>query len=178
MLINELREQIKQKQISEALPIIENSKLPINEKYQILKELYRIRCIEFDSNFRKTGMTFEEWVREDLDAWVGCFWPGNKQCEDLEEYIYVDFLSNYKKCSFDMFGDDYHKIKTHSFAYDISRLLFEQILVYPKIIKSFNDINEDEIWNAFQWLLYLNKINNEDSLINYKEGLDETCDMK
>ena len=168
MLINEIREQIKQKSISEALLIIETSKLSLDEKYQLMKELYRVRCVEFDSNYRISGMTFNEWVRDDIDDWVGCFWPGSVQCNELENYIYDDFLKNYKTCSFDMFANDYNRIINHSFSYNISKLLFEQILVYPKIIKSFNDITKDEIWNSLQWLLYLEKIKPNDSLIEYK----------
>lgn len=168
MLINEIREQIKQKPISEALPIIDASELSLDEKYQLLRELYRVRCVEFDTNYRITGMTFDEWVRDDLDEWVGCFWPSHMQCEELEKYIYDDFLNNYKHCNIDMFADDYNRVKGYTFKYMINKLLFEQILVHPKIIKEFNNITKREIWNSLQWLIYLEKIKPEESLIEYE----------
>ena len=168
MSINEIRDQIKQKPINEALPIIDNSELTVEQKYRLMIELYRIRCIEFDSNFRKNGMTFDEWVRDDIDDWVGCFWPGNIQCDELEKYIYDDFLNNYKHCDINLFAEDYAKIKNHNFKYPISKLLFEQMLTHLSIISDFNNITKNEIWNSLQWLIYLNKLNSEQSLIEYK----------
>lgn len=168
MLINQIREQVKQKSISEALPIIENSKLSLKEKYQLLRELYRVRCVEFDTNYRITSITFDEWVHSDVDDMVGCFWPGDIQCEELEKYIYDDFLLNYKYTKLDLFEEDYYKISYKLFKYPISELLLEQMLVYPKIVKSFNNITKDEIWNSLQWLIYLEKIKPEESLIEYK----------
>lgn len=168
VLINEIREQVKQKSIGEGLPIIENSKLSLEEKYQLMRELYRVRCVEFDTNYRISGMTFDEWVHNDIDDWVSCFWPGDVQCDELEKFIYDDFLTNYKHCNIDMFADDYCRIKGYTFKYFISKLIFEQILVHPKIIKDFNEITKREIWFALQWLIYLDKINSDDSLVKYK----------
>lgn len=166
--INELRTQIKDKSINEALPIIDTSGLLPNEKYQLLKELYNVRCVEFDTNYRISGLTFEEWTQNDKDELVSCLWPSHKQCDELEKYIYNDFLLSYKFTTIDLFADNYNKIRFYNFKYDISLLLFEQMLAYPKIIKDFNNITKDEIWNALQWLIYLEKINPEESLILYK----------
>ena len=168
MLINQIRGQIKQKPINEALPIIETSKLSLDEKYQLMKELYNVRCVEFDTNYRITNMTFDEWVHNNIDDNVSCFWPGDIQCEELEKYIYDDFIKNYKTCSFDMFADDYNRIKGYAFKYYINKLLFEQMLVYPKIIKEFNNITKNEIWNSLQWLIYLEKIKPNESLVEYE----------
>ena len=168
-LMNDVRNKIKNQPLKDAIPIIEDSILSIEEKYQLLREIYRVKCVEFDKNYRISGMTFEEWTSNDIDDWVGCFWPSNEQCDELEKYIYNDFLDNYRNCNIDIFSNDYFKIKSHTFKYNVTKLLFEQILVYPKIIKSFNNITKDDIWNSLQWLIYLKKIKPEDSLIAYNE---------
>lgn len=111
---------------------------------------------------------FDNWAKDNIEEYVECFWPGRIQCEELEKYIYDDFLTNYKQTKIDLFKEDYNKIISSSFKYPITKLLFQQILVYPKIVKSFNNVTKNEIWNSLQWLIQLNKIKPEDSLISYK----------
>ncbi len=164
-MINKIREQIKLKSVRDAIYVIDDSELSLEEKYQLLKEFYKTRCVEFDINYRKNGMTFEEWITYDIDDWVGCFWPGAIQCDELEKYIYKDFLSHYKESTINLFNPPFKKVISGTFEYEICYLILEQILSHPVYIKGFDNLNENDIWFAIQWFLYTKKLETDDSLI-------------
>lgn len=165
--INIVRSNIKNKPIKAAMSIINTSGLSINDKYELLKEVYRNRVIEFDYDFQKSEMTFDKWVSYEIDEYVGTIWPTDQQAYELKTYINSDIINNYKQCKVELFAEDFRKIRIGFFKYDISYLLFEQILAYPRIVKTINDINEDEIWYSLQWLIYNKKISDK-SLLSYK----------
>ncbi len=166
-MINKIRDNIKLKSVIDAISDIDDSELSLKEKYQLLKEFYRTRCVEFDINYRKNGMTFEEWITYDVDDWVGCFWPGDIQCNELEKYIYKDFLSHYKESTINLFNPPFKKVINSTFKYEICNLILEQILNHPVYIKGFDNLNENDIWFAIQWFLYTRKLETEESLIEY-----------
>lgn len=115
-------------------------------------------------------MTFDEWVRLDADDYVGCIWPSNEMSNELEKYIYDDFLKNYRNSSVQIFNPPFEKVMSGTFKYDVCYLILEQILDHPADIKGFDKLNKDDIWFAVEWLLYLGKLDFEQTLVGYKKN--------
>lgn len=168
MEINKVRAYIKNKPLKDSVRMIDNSALGIKEKYQLMRELYQMKKLELDVFFLRSGMTFDEWARLDVDDYVGCIWPSNDMCNELEQYIYDDFFENYKESSVQIFAPSFEKVISGTFKYDVCYLILEQILDHPADIKGFDKLDKDDIWFAVEWLIYLEKLDHEQSLIKYK----------
>ncbi|MFQ7292828.1 MAG: hypothetical protein ACLRQ0_11410 [Monoglobales bacterium] len=168
--INEIRDKLKNETLKDSVRIIDNSALCISEKYQLMRELYQIKKSELDVFFLRSGMTFDEWVRLDADDYVGCIWPSNEMSNELEKHIYDDFLKNYRNSSVQIFNPPFEKVMSGTFKYDVCYLILEQILDHPADIKGFDKLNKDDIWFAVEWLLYLGKLDFEQTLVGYKKN--------
>lgn len=113
--------------------------------------------MELDELFLRNGMTLDDWIRLDVDDYVGCIWPSNEMSDELEKYIYDDFLKNYKDSSVQIFNSPFKKVINGTFKYEVCYLILEQILDHPAYIKRFDKLDKDDIWFAVEWLIYLEK---------------------